>query len=351
MQTEQREHSIGDVARLLGVSRSWITKREEMNVLPVPRRTPGGHRTYTTEELHSIREIARSEGVQALEQPHQLPLAKRPKFVSSRIAVLNQKGGPGKTTIAQNLAFALGKKGFRCLLVDLDRQGSLTFCCGIDIRNEREKGLGHALIHARKGEDSPFRPILLQTYSPHVDIVPGNEGTYDAQLHFDAQREIAGYWLKRSLDPLSKEYDFTFIDCPPDLGTLTINGLVASDHILLPVDHNLSMLTIEHFEKTFDGVRYTYNNSLDLMGVVMNKYDARTTNSRSMEEDMVDLFGPLLFQTRIAQSSKVPESQKAGRAVVDYDPRCSASVQFADLAEEVLQRTRERARLACGAES
>jgi chromosome partitioning protein len=327
-----REYSIGDVTRLLGVSKKWILQRETSGVLPAPRRTHGGHRTYSTEDLARIREIVGGEEAGG---------GKSADVVRGRIVLLNQKGGPGKTTIAQNLAYTLGGKGFRCLLVDTDRQGSLTICCGIDIRNEPERGLGHLLMEAARGRETEglLRDNLCRTYNPNVHLLPTNEKMYDAQLHLQAHPE-ANFFLTELLRPLYGEYDFIFIDCPPDLGVVTVNALVAADFVILPVDHNLSVFTVQQFQQTLTAVQRRFNNQIRVLGVVLNKFSANTTNGRNVEEVVRNNYGTDLFATRITRTEKVPESQWSGRAFVDEEPKHPVSVQFRALADEVLDRMR-----------
>ena len=328
-----REYSIGDVTQLLGVSRKWILQREASGLLPPPRRTPGGHRTYNTEELARIREIATSgEGT-----------GKSAEVVRGRIALLNQKGGPGKTTLAQNLAYALGSKGFRCLLVDTDRQGSLTLCCGIDIRDEPQRGLGYLLAEAAQGRSTEalLRENLYPTYNANVDLLPTNERMYDAQLQLQSHPE-ANFFLAELLRPLFLDYDFIFIDCPPDLGVVTVNALIAAEFVVLPVDHNLSVFTVQQFQQTLAAVQRRFNNQVRILGVVLNKFVAHTTNGRNVEEVVRKNYGAELFATRIARTEKVPESQWTGRAFVDYEPKHPVAVQFRALADEVLDRTRRR---------
>ncbi|MBW3622755.1 MAG: AAA family ATPase [Armatimonadetes bacterium] len=325
-----REYRIGDVAQALGVTRKWIEKRERDGILPAPRRSPGNHRTYNTEELRFIIEQAKAQGLRIPEEGKQ----KDAKIPRAKIAVINQKGGPGKTTLTQNLAASLARRGFRCLLVDLDRQGSLTICFGVDIRNEKGRGVGSVLKETASEE---IRRIVVPTYNPGIDLVPGNEETFEAEIALH-QAEVSAFRLREQLNRVADDYDFTLIDCPPDLGKLTMNGLVAADRVLLPVDHNLSYFTIEHFSHTFRDVRRYFNPQVSILGTVMNKFDPRTTNSRNLELQMLDYFNDTLFETRIPHSSKVPESQQVGQAVVDYDSRCSVSVAFQHLTEELLQR-------------
>lgn len=343
-----REYSMGDVARLLGVSRSWVKNREENGTLPQPRRTPGGHRTYNTQELHQIRDLALAAGLRLPESPA-LP-SEFPErgvhLIRSKIAVLNQKGGPGKTTLAQNLAFALGGKGFRCLLVDLDSQGSLSLSCGFNILDEENQIIGTALRRAVQGEEDPefLREYVRPTYHPHVDLIPGNEATLEAQMHIEQQRAISVFHLRRCLDPVAEAYDFVFIDCPPNLGTLSITGLVASDYVLVPIDYKLSIYTINHLKQTIRDVQRAYNNKIDILGIVMNKFDARTSNSKRLEELLIKSLPNLLFNARIPQTSKVQDSQDAGQAIVDYEPRHTASHRFNELADEVVERLRSLSR-------
>jgi chromosome partitioning protein len=269
--------------------------------------------------------------------------ARKPAEIArGRIALINHKGGPGKTTLAHNLAFTLGNMGLRCLLVDADRQGSLTLCCGVDIRDEPGCGLGYVLLEAaqnRQASEELLRKNLVQTYNPNVDLLPTNEQMYEAQLRLQVLPD-ANFLLTRILRPLYDEYDFIFIDCPPDLGLITVGALISTEWVIMPVDYNLSVFTVEQFSQTLIAVRESFNRSLDILGIVLNKFGAHTTNGRNIEETVQAAHGDRLFRTRIARSEKVPESQWLGRAFVDVEPRHPVSLQFRQLADEVLDRIR-----------
>jgi chromosome partitioning protein len=248
-----RDFTMNDVVQLLGVTRSWILTREKSGILPDPRRTPGGHRTYSTEDLHAIRKLAIQSG---LKIPEVGPAKQRAvDLIQGRIAVINQKGGVGKTTIAQNLGFALGNRGFRCLLIDADRQANLTQACAFCIEDE-ERGLGYALLAATQGQDAfpIIQESIFRTSNPHVDLLPTNNSYMldaEGQLRTERHFVTAPHFFRKLLKPVATEYDFILVDCPPDLGTLTVNALMLCEGVIIPVDHDLSIRGISSFGTRF----------------------------------------------------------------------------------------------------
>jgi chromosome partitioning protein len=345
MHTDQREYSISDVLRLLGVSRNWIIKREEAGVLPSPRRTRGGHRTYSTEELHQLRDLAAAEGLSLPGLPNG---KKKPRPIRTRIAVLNQKGGVGKTTITQNLGLALASKGYKSLLLDLDRQFNLTTCFGVNIKDNLNTGLGYVLQRIALGEDVEglVQQVVTKTSHPFVDLLPNNMRMFDAESLLRADHNLFNSlsYLDRAIKTISSEYSFTFIDCPPDLGILTANGIKASDAVLIPVDHDLSLEGLTQLRQTLDQVSLSYG-EIPILGVVINKFDSRTVAGQYIIEKVEKTFPRLAFETKISQTTKIMESHIARTPLMVFEPNHSVAKQFDRLADEVIARVREEAQI------
>jgi chromosome partitioning protein len=335
-----REYSIGDAARLLGVSVAWIKDRETRAVLPEARRTRGGHRTYTTEELYEIRERLSSDPESGL--------PKRPEPLGARIAILNQKGGVGKTTVSQNLGMAFANLGYRSLLVDVDRQYNLTAGLNVRINDEAPIGLAYALCQATRDEDVAgiLRNSVMRTGHPYADLIPTDLRMFDAeqQLLSDPKRVSSIRRLSRIMDPLAREYDLTIFDCPPDLGILTLSGILASEGVIVPVDHDFSLTGIRQLQGTIEEAAQLQRR-VPILGVLINKFDRRTVVSQTVEEKVRRSFGDLLFRTRISQTTRIQESQLAKTPLLCYDPRHPVCRQFEDLAGEVVDRIRANRRV------
>ena len=341
--TDAKGYSINDLRHILGVSRTWILNRE--TAVPSPERTPGGHRVYSKTALELFRMIAQEEG-------RHLPIieakqAHTEKVGPIRIAVVNQKGGVGKTTLTQNLGIAIASKGYRCLLVDLDRQFNLTTCFGVNIKDDLSRGLGQVLHRMFLGEDGDklLRQTLSKTEFPNVDLIPNNMRMFEAEgvLRADTNLFKSLTYLDDALFRISQEYDFVFIDCPPDLGILTANGIKAANAVLIPVDHNLSLEGISQLKTTLKQVSQAYG-EIPILGVVINKYDARTNAGQYIIERVEKTFPRLVFKTRIPQTTRIMESHITYKPLLSYDPKHPASRQFGRLADEVIDRVREEAR-------
>lgn len=248
------------------------------------------------------------------------------------IAIINQKGGVGKSTTSVNLAAALGKKGKKVLVVDFDPQGNTTSGFGIEKEN-----LTHCIYDALLHE-YPAEELVLETNDERVFIIPATIQLAGAEIELVSAmaRETR---LKELLEPIQDEFEYVFIDCPPSLGLLTINALAAADSVLIPIQ--CEYYALEGVTKLLESMRMVkgrINKGLETFGVLMTMYDSRTSLSNQVVEEVRNYFGDLTFNTCIPRSVRVSESPSYGMPVVDYAPNNKAALAYMDLADEVIER-------------
>ena len=245
------------------------------------------------------------------------------------IAIINQKGGVGKSTTTVNLAAALGKQGRKVLIVDFDPQGNSTSGIGVD-KEELSQCIYDALLH-----DVPAEQLIHDTVSERVFIIPATIQLAGAEIEPMA-RETR---LKDLLDPVKEEFDFILIDCPPSLGLLTINALAAADSVLIPIQ--CEYYALEGVTKLLESMRMVkgrINKDLDTYGVLMTMYDSRTSLSNQVVEEVQNYFGDTAFKTCIPRSVKVSEAPSYGMPVIEYAPHNKGAIAYMDLAKEVIRR-------------
>ena len=247
------------------------------------------------------------------------------------IALANQKGGVGKTTCAINLGGALAQLGNTVLCIDLDPQANLTVGLGVDLASV-ERGMANVLIES----ESSLASIIVHTTTKHLDVAPTNIDLSSAEVELFSAigREMA---LR---DKLNKEiverYDYILIDCPPTLGLLTLNALVASNGVIIPVQTQYYALKgVAALLKIIKTVQERLNPKLKVLGMLPTFYDSRTILGRDMLESLHDLGDHQVFKTVIRQSVKVGEAPTAGVPITVYDPKSDAAKAFLDLAKEV----------------
>jgi len=252
--------------------------------------------------------------------------------VGQIIAVANQKGGVGKTTCTINLGGALASLGHRVLCVDLDPQANLTVGLGIDL-NTVEKNIADVLIDS----DTKLTTVIRPTQTRNLDIVPATLELSAAEVElFNAiGREMA---LRDKLTPdITQRYAYILIDCPPTLGLLTLNALVASNGVIIPVQTQFYALKgVAALLKIIKTVQGRLNPKLKVLGLLPTFYDSRTILARDMLDSLRELGDHQVFETVIRQSVKIGEAPTAGVPITSYDPRSEAAKSFADLAKEVI---------------
>jgi len=253
----------------------------------------------------------------------------RPKRI---LAVVNQKGGVGKSTTAVNLAAALGDLGEKILLVDLDPQGNATSGFGLN-RNQRDVCIYDALLG-----DTPIEQIIEPTQVENVFIAPATIQLAGAEIELVSAMSREGR-LRAVLEPVRGDFDFIIIDCPPSLGLLTINALTVANGLLVPVQ--CEYYALEGLSKLLDSVRLVkthLNPSLDIFGAVMTMYDSRTRLSQQVVEEVRDFFEERVFNTLIPRGVRIAEAPSHGKPVTEYDPTGRGAEAYRQLAKEVLDR-------------
>ncbi len=252
---------------------------------------------------------------------------------AATFAIVNQKGGVGKTTTAINLSAALAIEGLRCLVVDCDPQGNTTGGPGHSPETTNAR-LSTSCSLARKTPTSVLLPTELET----LKLVPGNRNLIGANLELvDADRRE--YRLKDALEPQKANFDFILLDCPPALDLLTLNSLVAADRLLVPMQAEYFALEgISELLSTLAKVQGAFNPGLEIEGVVLTMYDERTNLAQQVTENLKGFFGDKLFKTVIPRNVRLAEAPSHGKPVMLYDARSRGSDAYRALAEELLER-------------
>jgi len=246
------------------------------------------------------------------------------------IVFANQKGGVGKTTTAVNLGAYLSKQGKKVLLLDFDPQGNLSSSVGC---KNIEAGVYEVLT-----DKIPLDKTILKTELENLSILPSNINLTGASLEL-IDVENREYFLKDHLEPVLGFYDYIFIDCPPSLGILTVNGLTAADHVIIPLQceyfalEGLSLLL-----KSVQKIQKTSNPYLKIGGILFTMYDTRTRLSHEIVQEVTSYFKDKVFRTIIPRNVRLSEAPSHGKPILLYDPLCSGAKSYEELAEEVIKR-------------
>lgn len=248
------------------------------------------------------------------------------------VAIANQKGGVGKTTTAINLSYALAYLDQEVLLVDFDPQGNAGSGLGITL-NDGEKSVYHLLT-----KNASFEEVVRQTSNEMLDVLPTCKNLAGAEVELVNVRGRENM-LREVLAPLRKMYRYIIIDCPPSLGLLTLNALMAADSVITPVQcEYYAMEGLAHFMTTISKIKQFLNTNLKLDGGVLTMYDARMNLSKQVFEEVSRFFGEQVYKTPIPRNIRLAEAPSFGQSIFDYDPACRGANAYVNLAVEFLAR-------------
>ena len=248
------------------------------------------------------------------------------------IGIANQKGGVGKTTTAINLAASLAVLEYKTLLVDADPQANSTTGIGFDLHNVTNS-LYDCMVNETLAKD-----VLLKTDVPNLDLIPSHIDLVGAEIEMINYPNREGV-LKKILEPLRDEYDFIVIDCSPSLGLITVNALVAADSVVVPVQTEFFALEgLGKLLNTIKIVQNRLNTDLQIEGILMTMYDGRLRLCNQVVSEVRRHFDEMVFTSIIHRNTKLSEAPSFGKPVILYDSESKGSVNYLNLAKEILQK-------------
>jgi chromosome partitioning protein len=259
------------------------------------------------------------------------------------LSVMNQKGGVGKTTTVINLGVCLANKGVKVLLVDLDPQANLTSGLGVEVptdspssitgKDSRSRTIYDVLINERT-----VREVFLTTRVNNLHVLPSGIELSGAEVEMVSMMSRERI-LSQALKQIESEYDMVIIDCPPSLGILTVNALVAADLVLIPIQCEYFALEgLGQIMNTIKLVKSKLNADLEIGGVLLTMFDTRTNLSRDVAREVQQFFGDQVFKTIVPRNIRLSEAPSYGQAIVEYDPTSTGARAYRDLADEVQLR-------------
>ena len=257
-----------------------------------------------------------------------------------KVAIANQKGGVGKTTTAINLATGLAAMGWRVLLIDLDPQGNASTGLGVG-PNARERSSYEVLIGSETAADS-----VMTTRVPRLDLLPATQDLSGAEVELVAM-DRRTHRLADALAPVEDRWDICLIDCPPSLGLLTVNALVAARHLLVPLQCEFFALEgLSQLLQTVERIRTRFNPELSILGVALTMFDRRNRLSTQVADDVRACLGHAVFDTVVPRNVRLSEAPSHGLPALIYDLRCAGSEAYVRLARELMARLPQRAEAA-----
>jgi chromosome partitioning protein len=248
------------------------------------------------------------------------------------IAVVNQKGGVGKTTTVVNIATAFSAIGARVLIIDFDPQGNATTAFGVDKRKCQQN------IYSALTEGISIDSIKIKTNIGKLDLLPSNVDLSAAEIELDDidNREFV---LKQHITSIQDQYDYIFIDCPPSLGLLTINALACANSILIPIQCEFYALEgLSHLLKTYQAMKRNFNKDLEIEGAILTMYDKRCDQTHNIEAEIRSFLGDKVYKAVIPRNVKLSEAPSYGVPGIMYDLTCNGSSAYIALAKEMMQK-------------
>jgi chromosome partitioning protein len=248
------------------------------------------------------------------------------------ICIANQKGGVGKTTTAVNLSASLAAAEKKTLLIDGDSQGNSTSGIGADRESFQAANLYHAMIG-----QVPLKDVIIKTAIPHLDVVPANQDLIGIEVEF-VGLEHKEHKLKELLNSPDINYDFIVIDCPPSLGVMTVNALVAADYLIVPLQcEYYAMEGLGYLLNTVKLVQAQLNPRLSLGGILLTMFDQRNLLSHRVSDDVRQHFGDKVFKTVIPRNVRLSECPSHGMPIILYDIKSRGAVAYMEMAREIIQ--------------
>ncbi len=259
------------------------------------------------------------------------------------VAIVNQKGGVGKTTTTVNLATALAAVGKSVLIIDFDPQGNASTGLGIESTNREITSYDLVL------NDISLEEATQKTQVPNLSVVPATIDLSGAEVEM-VSLQRREFRLKNVIDAGVMHYDYILIDCPPSLGLLTLNALVAANSVLIPLQCEFyAMEGLSHLMRTVQLVRDNLNDGLVIQGIVLTMYDRRNRFTDQIERDVREYFGELVYESVIPRNVRMSEAPSHGKPALIYDMKCAGSKAYIQLAKEILKREREQKKQAATA--
>lgn len=249
------------------------------------------------------------------------------------ISVFNQKGGVGKTTTVVNLASALGFSKKKVLVIDMDPQGNSTSGLGVE---DQEITIYDVLTHEKEINDT-----IIQTKSKNVDLIPANADLCGLEIEL-LNVDKKEYLLKEELPKILENYDFIIIDCPPSLSVLSINSLVSSHSVLIPIQCEYYALEgVSQLMNTVNIIRKGLNPELEIEGVLLTMYDSRNNLSEDVKKETENYFKDKLFDTVIPRNIRLAEAPSFGESIIYYDKNSKGAIAYLSLAKELIKNRRK----------
>jgi chromosome partitioning protein len=254
------------------------------------------------------------------------------KIMNKIISIANQKGGVGKTTTAINLSASLAAAEKKTLLIDGDSQGNATSGIGTDRSTINEANLYHAMIG-----QVPLEKVIRPTALPNLDIIPSNQDLIGIEVEY-VDIENREKRLRQLLKDMDRQYDYIIIDCPPSLGFMTVNALVAANSLIVPLQcEYFAMEGLGHLLNTVKIVKTNLNPSLSLAGILLTMFDPRNLLAHRVSEDVRKHLGNKVFKTVIPRNVRLSESPSHGLPIILYDIKSRGAIAYMELAQEVIE--------------